>query len=221
MNVSNLSIIYLPMIWVPQEEYSGSPLRVENAGAVSVTLIAESYKPVKHISKFTLFGFNDRIELENYIGQNIGPEPVTYTFSFNLDGPVIHNEEAGAILRASQQSDGGNYADSICRLDWIAMNHFADISDGNNGMIISNRDAIFMKTGNSTIRKLDAKTPQIKVLAGGQIDAPGLGIINQDGDSYFENFFALRSDRNGFNAATAMKFSLEHQNPLVAGKDYR
>jgi alpha-mannosidase len=183
-----------------------------------VTLTAESSGPVKHMSKVTLFGFNDRIELENYIEQNIGAEPVTYAFSFNLNEPGIWNEEAGAILKARQQSDEGNYADSICRLDWIAMNHFADISDGKNGMIISNRDAFFMKTGNSTIKRLDPKTTQIKVLAGGQIDAPGLGIINQDGDSYFENFFALRTTRNGFDAATTMKFSMEHQNPLVAGK---
>ncbi len=128
-------------------------------------------------------------------------EPVTYAFSFNVADPEIHNEEAGAILKARQKSDGGNYADSICRLDWIAMNHFADVSDGNSGMILSNRDAIFMKTGNSTIKKLDPKTSLIRVLAGGQIDAPGLGIINQDGDSYFENFFALKPDKNGFDAA--------------------
>jgi alpha-mannosidase len=183
-----------------------------------VTLLAESYKPIKHISKVTLFGFSDRVELENYIEQNIGAEPVTYSFSFNLNDPEIWHEEAGAILKARQQSDGGHYADSICRLDWIAMNHFADISDGHNGMIISNRDAFFMKTGNSTIKWLDPKTSQINVLAGGQIDAPGLGIINQDGDSYFENFFALRPNKNGFNGASDMKFSLEHQNSLVAGR---
>jgi alpha-mannosidase len=197
---------------------SGLPLRIENAGAVSVTLAAESYKPVKHISKITLFAFGDRIEIENYLLQNIGSEPVSYAFSFNVADPEIHNEEAGAIVKARQKSDGGNYADSICRLDWIAMNHFADCSDGNNGMILSNRDAYFMKTGNSTVKKLDPATSLIRVLAGGQIDAPSLGIINQDGDSYFENFFALKPDRNGFDASVAMKFSMEHQNPLVAGR---
>lgn len=108
--------------------------------------------------------------------------------------------------------------DSICRLDWIAMNHFAEMSDGNNGMILSNRDAYFMKTGKSSITTLDYKTPQINVLAGGQIDAPDLGILNQDGDSYFENYFALKPNKNGFDAAAAMRFSTEHQNPLVAGK---
>lgn len=196
---------------------SGSPLTVENAGPVSVTLKAESYKPLKHVSKVTLFGFSERIELENYLEQNVGSDPVTYAFSFNLESPEIRNEEAGAILKARQQSDGGNYADSICRLDWIAMGHFADISDGKNGLVISNRDAILMKTGNSTIKKLDTGTPQISVLAAGQVDAPVLGIVNQDGDSYFENFFALRTTNYGSDAAKAMKFSLEHQNPLVAG----
>jgi alpha-mannosidase len=197
---------------------SGYPLRIENAGPVSVTLVAESDTPVKHTSKITLSGFNDRIEVENYIQQNIGSEPVTYAFSFNINEPEIWHEEAGAILKAKQQSEGGHYADSICRLDWIAMNHFASMSDGNNGIIISNRDAFFMKTGNSTIKKLDSKTPQIRVLAGGQIDAPGLGIIDQNGDSYFENYFALKPFDNGFSATSSMRFSMEHQNPLVAGK---
>ena len=180
--------------------------------------MAESYRPIKHTSKITLFGTSDRIELENYITENFDAKPVTYTFSFNLTNPETWHEEAGAILKAKPQSQGGHYADSICRLDWLAMNHFADMSDGNHGMIISNRDAYFMKTGNSTITNLDCITPQISVLAGGQIDAPGLGIVNQDGDSYFENYFALKPNSNGFDAAAAMRFSTEHQNPLVAGK---
>jgi alpha-mannosidase len=66
---------------------AGSPLRVENAGPVSVTLAAESYKPVKHTSKVTLFASIDRIELENYITQNFDATPLTYAFSFNLNNP--------------------------------------------------------------------------------------------------------------------------------------
>jgi alpha-mannosidase len=196
---------------------SGSPVRIENAGPVSVTLTAESYKPLKHVSKVTLFGFNDRIEIEDYLMQNIAVEPVTYSFTFNIEKPEIWTEEAGAMVMAKQQSDGGHYADSICRLDWIAMNHFVNISDGRKGMIISNRDACLMKTGKSTIKWLDPVTPQIRVLAGGQIDAPGLGIASQDGDSYFENFLAMMPDRNGYDPSKGMRFSLEHQNPLVAG----
>ncbi len=195
------------------------PLRVENAGPVSVTLVAESYKPIKHSTKITLFKHSDRIELENYITQNFSDKPVTYSFSFNLSNPEIRHEEAGAILTAKPASVGGHYADSICRLDWLAVNHFADISGDGQGMILSNRDAYFMKPGNSTVEKLDYTTPQINVLAGGQIDKDtGLGIENQDGDSYFENFFALKPTNNDHSATQSMRFSLEHQNPLVAGK---
>jgi alpha-mannosidase len=71
------------------------PLNLENEGPVSVTLVAESYKPVKHISKITLFKNNDRIELENFIHQNIGAGPVTYSFSFDIESPEIWHEEAG------------------------------------------------------------------------------------------------------------------------------
>lgn len=194
------------------------PLRTENAGPVSVTLVAESYRPVKHISKITLFKNSDRIEIENYITQNLDAKPVTYSFSFNLTNPEIWHEEAGAILNARPVSKGGNYAESICRLDWLALNHFADMSGNGYGMILSNRDAFLMKPGKSKIDSLDYTTPQINVLAAGQIDAPALGMANQDGDSYFENFFALKPYHEEYNAATSMKFSLQHQNPLVTGK---
>jgi alpha-mannosidase len=197
---------------------SDLPLKLENEGPVSVTLVAESYKPVKHISKITLFKSIDRIELENIITQNIGAGPVTYSFSFDIEHPDIWHEEAGAILLAKPASKGGHYADSLCRLDWLAMNHFADISGNGEGMILSNRDAYFMKPGLSTPDSIDFITPQINVLAGGQVDRDkGLGIENQDGDSYFENFFALKPYTDNFDAAASMKFSLEHQNPLIAG----
>jgi alpha-mannosidase len=164
-----------------------------------------------------LFKNSERIEIENYITQNIGDVPAIYAFSFNLTNPDIWHEEAGAILNAKPVSQGGHYAESICRLDWLAMNHFADISGNNQGMMLSNCDAYFMKPGNSTVEKLDFTTPQINVLAAGQVDK-WLGIENQDGDSYFENFFALQPHMGIFNATNAMKFSMEHQNPLVAGK---
>ncbi len=198
---------------------NGQSVRIENAGPVSVTLVAESYNPIKHTSKITLFKNNGRIELENYITQNFSEKPVTYSFSFNLTHPEIRHEEAGAILTARPVSAGGHYADRNSRLDWLALNHFADISGDGKGMILSNRDAYFMKPGNSNVEKLDYSTPQINILAGGQIDKDaGLGIENQDGDSYFEDFFALKPYSDGYNSTASMKFALEHQNPLIAGE---
>ncbi|MFD2285828.1 glycoside hydrolase [Pedobacter petrophilus] len=193
----------------------GEPIRIENRGPVSVTLVASSYKPIKHTSKITLFAGNERVEIENYITQNLDAKPVTYSFALNIDKPETWHEEAGAILKAQTVAKGGHYADSICRLDWLAMNHFADMSDKNYGMVLSNREAYFMKTGESSVSNFDDSTALIKVLAAGQIDE-GLGIINQDGDSYFENFLALKPHTGSFKAADAMRFSLQHQNPLVS-----
>lgn len=54
-------------------------------------------------------------------------------------------------------------------------------------------------------------------MAAGQIDG-NLGIVNQDGDSYFEHFLALKPHSGDFNATESMKFSLQHQNPLMDEK---
>ena len=78
-----------------------------------------------------------------------------------------------------------------------------------------------MKLGHSSITDgksdLDTATPQISVLAGGQVDGPSLGIPAQGGDSHFLQRFALRV-QDKFNAASSMRFALEDQNPLVAGR---
>jgi alpha-mannosidase len=198
--------------------FNDMPMRIENEGPVSVTLVAESYGPVKHTSRITLFKSIDRIEIENCINQNLGPKPVTYSFSFNLKNIEIWHEEAGAILNVKPVSKGGHYAEKICRNDWLALNHFADMSDGGNGMMLSNRDAFFMKTGKSKVDSLDYTTPQINILAAGQVDAPNLGMINQDGESKIENLFALRPYNGAYDPASSMRFSLEHQDPLTSGK---
>lgn len=195
----------------------GDKIKIENKGAVSATLVAFSYKPIKHISKLTLFASNDRIEIENYILQNLDAKPVTYSFALNLSKPDTWHEEAGAILHVKTVAKGGHYADTANRVDWLALNHFTDLSDADNGMTISNRDAYFMKTGNSTTTKLDDSSSHLKVLAAGQIDA-ALGMVNQDGNSYFENFLALKPHAGSFNSAAAMQFSLQHQNPMTAQK---
>lgn len=201
------------------ESKNNAAVTVENDGPVSVTLVANANSPVRHTSKLTLYKNSDRIDLENYITQN-DSNLITYAFSLNLTNTEIWHEETGAILKAKLASKGGHYADSISRLDWLTLNHFADLSDPTgNGVILSNRDAYFFKPGNSDIHSLDDKTPQLNVLAAGQVDKDlGLGIIAQDGDSYFETFFALKSHRAKYSATDAMKFSMEHQNPLIAGK---
>ena len=199
--------------------YSCIPVKLENFGPVSVSLLASASEPVHHTSRITLFSFNDRIEIENHITQNISALPVAYSFSFHMTEPRIWHEEVGAILSASPLSRGGHYAETQCRLDWLTVNHFVTVSDSSNSIILSNRDAYFMKVGNSTVKTLDYNSSQIHILAGGQVDADmNLGFEDQGGDSSIINYFALKTGCEAFHPAESMKFSLEHQNPLIAGR---
>lgn len=193
-------------------------VQVESSGPVSVTLVAFSESPVKHITRVTLFRGINRIDISNEITENFS-DVKTWNYSFDIDSPDMWHEEVGAVIRAKLLASGGHYSPRNARYDWLTMNHFADISDGtanNFGVTISNWDDYFMRYGDSGIGFLDTTRPQINVLAGGQVNGPTLGIQNQGGDSYFLQRFAL-STHGAFDQTTAMKFALEHQNPLVTG----
>lgn len=81
---------------------------------------------------------------------------------------------------------------------------------------MSNRDCYFVQLGNSTHTSLDETSNTLNVLAGGRVSNPELGIHNQDGDSEFNQSFAL-STHVAFSKASEMRFALEHQNPFVTG----
>ncbi|MBV9210908.1 MAG: VCBS repeat-containing protein, partial [Acidobacteria bacterium] len=190
-------------------------LQVENAGAVSVTLRATSSSPLAHTSTVTLLRDSPRIEIRNDINQNFS-DVRTWGFGFNFDSPDVSHEEVGAIARARLTSQGGNYSPRNARYDWLTLNHFADMTGGGAGVTLSNADCYFMKLGNSAATSLDTATPLINALAGGQVDSVNLGIQNQGGDTHFMQRFALQT-HDAYDAAQAMRFSLEHQNPLIAG----
>ncbi len=193
-------------------------LSVENSGPVSTTLRAISTSPVAHTTRVTLYNDVNRIDISNEIMQNFG-DVKTWSYSFNINSPDVWHEEVGAVIRAKLLTGGGHYSPRNARYDWLTMNHFADVSDGaagNFGVTVSNWDNQFMRLGASSVSSLDTATPQLNVLAGGQIDGPSLGIPNQGGDSYFHQRFALQP-HGAFDQTTAMKFSLEHQNPFVTG----
>lgn len=190
-------------------------VEVENPGPVSVTLRATSSAPLRHTTRITLWRDSDRIEIRNEITQNFG-DVQTWSYSFNLNNPDVRHEEVGAVLRAKLLGDGGHYSPRNARYDWLTLNHFADMSGAGRGITLSNADTYFMRLGNSTPGSLDTATPQLSVLAGGQVDGPALGIPNQGGDNYFLQRFALRT-HDEYSAAEAMRFALEHQNPLTVG----
>ena len=190
-------------------------LQVVNSGPVSVTLRATSSSPLAHTSDITLFRTVPRIDIRNEITQNFGSTN-TWGFGYNLTSPDVRHEEVGAIIRAKLLAQGGQYAPTHARYDWLTLNHFADMSSGAVGITLSNADTSFMKLGSSTNTALDTTMPLISPLAGGQVDGTGLGIQNQGGDTRFLQRFALQPHL-AFDQTIAMKFSLEHQNPLVTG----
>jgi len=193
-------------------------IRVENEGAVSVTLVAESESPLRHISRVTLFRDLVRVEIQNEIKQNFD-ETQTWSFGFDLNDPNVWHEEVGAVINAKLTTDGGHYSprDFNSRYDWLTLNHFADMSDGDLGVTLSNADCYFMRLGNSTVAQLDTRTPQISVLAGGRVVGTGSGIYDQGGADSFLQRFALAS-HGAYDPVFAMKFALEHQNPFVVGE---
>lgn len=191
----------------------GGSLAVENIGPVSVTIRATSANPRSHVSRITFIRDTNRIDIRNDITQNFG-EILTWSHSFEITSPDLWHEEVGAVIRAKLLANGGHYSPRNARYDWLTMNHFADISGGGVGITVSNADAYFMNLGNSTNLMLDTNTPQINVLAGGQVDGADLGIPNQGFDSQFMHRFAIQT-HGTFDQTSAMKFSLEHQNPFV------
>ncbi|MBC7187112.1 MAG: hypothetical protein H5U38_08770, partial [Calditrichaeota bacterium] len=189
-------------------------IELEEAGPVSLTLKATCGTPLPHVTRVTLMRNVDRIEIENTITRNFS-DLHTWDFSHTLPGADVWHEEVGAVILARLTSQGGHYSPRTARYDWLTLNHFADVGGNGPGFVLSNVDCYFMRLGNSTPNWLDVATPCISVLVGGQVDGPGIGIPNQGGDRYFLQRFALRG-RSGFSPAQAMRFALEHQNPLVA-----
>ncbi len=199
------------------ENDEGGTLCIENSGPVSVTLRARSAAGLDHTTAITLFRDSDRVDICNEINANFS-DVRHWAFSFNLAAPFVRSEEVGGINLNKLQTDGGDYAARNARYDYITLNHFADITDGGDqhGVTISNPDLAFAKLGRSTVTDLDTTTPQINVLAGGQVDDRWLGIQDQNGASYFLQRFALRA-HGGYDPSAAMRFALEHQNPFVTG----
>lgn len=205
--------------WLNDFGASEGTITVENAGAVSASLVVNAKGSPAHTTRVTLYRGLDRIAIVNEITENF-QNTQHWSFGFNISPPDVWHEEVGAVVRARSLDAGGHYAPgpSGVRHEYQTLNHFADISSsGNVGVTLSNPDCAFMRLGNSSLTMLDSATPRLSVLAGGQVSGSKLGIPNQGGDAHFLQRFALRT-HTGYDAAAAMRFALEHQNPLVAGK---
>lgn len=198
---------------------------VENMGTVSATLKAVSTDPILHTVRLTLYANSPRILIEDSIQVNF-KDVKTWDFAFNLKNQTTRHEEVGAILTVKKETpngppSGGHYSARQARLDWQTFNHFADMSEENYGITLSNQDCSFFKLGESKVDSLHENSSELHALAGGQVDRKledkGLmSIFNQNGQKTFFYNFALTTHK-AFDATEAMKFSLEHQNPLTTG----
>jgi alpha-mannosidase len=196
-------------------------ITIENSGPVSFSLKAVSKNPLPHTVRITVYARSNRIDIEDSIGANFG-DLKTWGFSFNLDKPTTRHEELGAVLTVKKESRGGHYADENARYDYQTFNHFADLSEGGYGVTLSNRDCSFFKLGRSSVDSLWETSSQLNALAGGNVDRKledggVLGILNQNGQKEFLYQFALTTHQKSYSATDAIKFSLEHQTPLVTG----
>lgn len=153
----------------------------------------------------------DRIDIENVMDYHPS-DRITRDFNIDIQNYTVRHEEVGAIATARRVSEGGSYSDELARTDWLTMNHFVDISNDEFGVTISNWDSPFFKLGNSTVDSLDTATPVIRAVVAARFD--GLGAHNQDGETQFTNRYAIQTHRK-YDQAKAMRFALEHQNPLV------
>ena len=196
---------------------SGSgAVSVENSGPVSVTLRVVAGGSPAHETRVTLYAGLDRVDVEGTITANFSGD-VSYDYRFNLAGATLRHEEIGMIARVARAAQGGDYADQNTRTDWLSFGHFADFSTASRGVTLSNWDSPFFQAGNSTVGTLDGATPRLRACVGMQVDGSAYGITSQGGDSRFTNRFALRT-HGAYGPAAAMRFSLEHQNPLVAAR---
>jgi alpha-mannosidase len=189
-------------------------IALESTGPVSTTVLITSSAGLNHRTHVTMYRQSHRVDIANEIIQNFG-NTHTWAFTFNLSQPDVHTEEIGAVIHDKLTTNGGDYSPTQARYDWSSVNHFVDMtsSNGNVGVTVSNADCSFVKIGHSTVTSLDTVTPQLSFLAGGRIDNLGRG-INQGGDKYFLQRFALNV-HGAYSVTTAMKFAMEHQNPLT------
>jgi alpha-mannosidase len=189
---------------------------LESTGPVSTTLRVAAGGTPAHETRVTLYAPGvDRVDIEGRVTENFGDEQA-YAYDFALPGMTMRHEEVGMIARVARLADGGDYADEDTRTDFLTLNHFVDLSQAGRGVTLSAWDSPFFQAGNSTTTFLDRSTPRVRCVVG----MPGYGsqvIPGQDGDSYFLDRFALRT-HGAFDPAAAMRFALEHQDPLVAAR---
>ena len=186
-----------------------------------MTLRAISTSPLRHTTRITFIrDYEPRRNRNNQVTENFGGVR-TWAYSFEINSPDIWHEEVGAVIRAKLLANGGHYSPKNARYDWLTINHFADMSDGasnNFGVTVSNADAYFMKIGRRVRKQRSTRTRRRSMFWQADKLTVHRSWNSESGRrfKFLMQRFALQT-HSAFNQTDAMKFSLEHQNPLVAG----
>jgi len=199
--------------WMSSPHTGPGSVSVLHQGPVRTVLrVAPTGSPARTV-EIGLTAADPVVWIESRITQNFGNRQ-DYGFDFALTQPEARHEEVGMIARAAYAAEGGDYADENARVDWLTSNHFIDLGEPTHGVTLSDPDGLFWRLGQSLPQFLDTGASSLRTLVGMQIDA-GLGFPDQGGDDSFRNRYALTPHGAPHDAA-AMRFALEHQNPLVA-----
>jgi alpha-mannosidase len=190
-----------------------SSIKVVTQGPDFIEIICRAPKPLLHESKYTFYAENRRVDINNTLLANFG-NTLHFIFPFAITNPEVWHEEVGAVIKAKTIENGGHYANKMARYDYLSLNHFLNVGNQSENITVSNLDCQFFKLGNSTPTQLDMGSSVVHILAGGTINA-NLGVFDQDGDSLFQQHFALLPGEGAHNETASMKMALEHQNPLA------
>ncbi|MEZ5063882.1 MAG: T9SS type A sorting domain-containing protein [bacterium] len=195
-------------------ENGTSPAVIGEVGPVFATVRALSGGSPAHETRVRLYGGSSpRIDLEATVTENFGGF-VDTAWDVAVPGGTWRHEEVGMIATARTQANGGDYANANARTDWLTLNHFLDRSNASFGVTLSSADSPFFRLGGSTPTFLDENSPRATLTVGMQVDGSVGGIANQGGDSFFLHRVAARP-HDAWTATEAMRFALEHQNPLL------
>lgn len=156
-----------------------------------------------------------RIDVANTM---LSPDPsdvLGWEFDFRSTRSECWHEEIGAVLRAAHVDEGGHYARANHRVDFLSAQHFVALQTDDESIVISNQDCNFFTLGESTGEAIDSSSSRVRFVSSGPLDQ-GHQLRPGETVPLSQRFSITVTSAIEFDAAKAMKHSLEHQNPLMA-----
>lgn len=194
---------------------TGATVVLESSGPVSLVIRVDVEGTPARAIRYTLHREVARVDVSvALLGKPL--EPTHVRFEWGLENPAFRFEEVGAVARAGNATQGGDYL-AGARTDYVTMNHFAAMTEttaaGAYTAVLGSADAFAAKVGASTAKAFALPSKRLAVLAAGNV-AFG-GVADQPGGVGLSLGFSLTARPGAFSATTAMRDGLAMQNPLV------